>query len=97
MQYIEEAGDVVGYEIKIVFTGTSFQGAMQIAEGVPGPLIVVEVEAEGEQIRFSIPDSSTYAGEFTGTVEKGFLKGELRFKSGATEKLKLPRTKSYWD
>jgi hypothetical protein len=32
MHLIEEAGDVLGFELKIVFTGGRFQGALQIAE-----------------------------------------------------------------
>jgi len=97
MQYVAEAGDVIGYEIKIVFTGDRFQGALQIAEGVPGELMVVDVHSDNAKISFSIPDRSTYAGQFTGTIENAVLKGEFLFKNGGSEKVELPRGKSYWD
>jgi len=98
MSYIEDAGDVVGYEIKIVFIGDGFQGALQIAEGVPGKLILVEVQSPDTKVSFSIPDSSgPYAGQFVGTIEGSVLKGEFRFKDGGSDKVELKRGKSYWD
>ena len=98
MSYIKEAGDVVGYEIKIVFTGGGFQGALQIAEGVPGNLILVDIQVVDTKISFSIPDGNgPYAGLFNGAIQNGVLKGEFRFKRGGSEKVELQRGKSYWD
>lgn len=97
MSYIQNAGDVIGYEIKIVFTGGRFQGALQIAEGVPGDLILVDIETKGSSITFAIPDGNTYAGRFSGAVEDGWLKGKFSFKSGGEETVALRRGKSYWD
>jgi hypothetical protein len=97
MSYIREAGDVIGYEIKIVFTGGRFQGALQIAEGVPGDLILVDIEAKGSSITFAIPDGNPYAGRFSGAVENGWLKGKFSFKLGGKETVALRRGKSYWD
>jgi len=97
MAYIQEAGDVIGYEIKIVFTGGRFQGALQIAEGIPGDLILVDIEAKGSSITFVIPDSNPYAGRFSGAVENGWLRGKFSFKSGGEETVALRRGKSYWD
>jgi hypothetical protein len=97
MHYVAEAGDVIGYEIKIVFTGDRFQAALQIAEGVPGELVVVDVQSDNANITFSIPDRYSYAGQFRGTIENGVLKGEFLFKNGGSEKVELRRGKSYWD
>lgn len=97
MYYNQEGGDVLGYELKIVYTGAGFQGALQIAEGVPGPLMLVDIHASGAKISFSIPDGSEYGGEFNGAIEKGVLKGEFHFKSSGSDKVELPRRKSYWD
>jgi hypothetical protein len=97
MSYVEEAGDVVGKEIRIVGTAGGYEAALQFAEGVPHGLIVVMVEASGNKITFSIPEPSDYAGRFTGTIQNGVLKGEFRYESGETEIVKLPRLKSYWD
>jgi hypothetical protein len=96
MHYVAEPGDVIGYEIKIVFTGDKFQAALQIAEGVPGEL-VVDVQSDNAKITFAIPDSNSYAGQFKGIIESGVLKGEFLFKNGGSEKVELRRGKSYWD
>src|SRR6267378_2549320 len=40
MHYVSDAGDVIGTEIKIVFTGTDFEGALQIAVGSPSLITV---------------------------------------------------------
>ncbi len=97
MYYNKEAGDVVGEEMRIVATAAGYQGVLQFAEGVPSDLIVVDVKLDGNKVSFSIPGSSVYAGPFAGTLDNGVLRGELRFKSGTTEVIRLPRRKSYWD
>ena len=97
MYFNKEGGDVVGDELKIVATGKGYQGALQFAEGAPSNLIVVDTKLDGAKISFSVRDSDSYASEFDGTIENGFLKGQFHFKSGATEKVELRRGKSYWD
>jgi len=97
MYYNKEGGDVLGEEIRIVATAAGYQGVLQFAEGVPSDLIVVDVRLDGNKVSFSIPGPSAYAGQFAGVLDNGVLKGELRFKSGTTEVIKLPRRKSYWD
>ena len=97
MRYVAEAGDVIGYEIKIVFTGDRFQAAVQIAEGVPGEMVVVDVQSDDAKISFSIPDRNSHAGQFRGTIESGVLEGEFLFKKGGSKKIELRRGKSYWD
>jgi len=97
MHYVSDAGDVIGTEIKIVFTGTDFEGALQIAEGSPGQLILVHVEREGNSVSFAIPDNSPYAGNFRGSISGGALRGDFQFKTGGSETVVLRRGKSYWD
>jgi hypothetical protein len=97
MHFIKEAGDVLGYEIKIVYAGGSYQGALQFAEGAPSELVIVKIHKDGNKISFSIPDDNPYAGEFQGSVSSEALQGEFRFKSGGIEKVTLHRGKSYWD
>jgi hypothetical protein len=97
--YIEEADDVVGYELKIVpAKENKYEGALQIAEGVPSDVMVVDVQAKGNKITFVIPPKyKPFDGQFSGAVEKDVLKGEFRFNSGASDKVALKRGKSYWD
>ena len=97
MHYIEESGDVLGTEVKIVFTGFNYQGALQIAEGPPGQLSLVDIAVKGSSIQFSIPDGSGYPGSFNGVVTDGWLRGTFHFKSGGEAKVALHRGKSYWD
>jgi hypothetical protein len=97
MRYIAESGDVIGWEIKIVFTGSAFQGVVQIAEGVPGELAIVDINVDGTKISFSMQGRSSYTGKFSGTIENGLLRGEFRFKDGVVESVALQRGKSYWD
>jgi hypothetical protein len=99
LRYNKEAGDLLGYELKIVpAAGGRFQGALQIAEGAPSELMVVDIQAKGPDISFSIPDKyESYAGQFSGTVAAAGLKGEFKFKGGGGEKVELKRGKGYWD
>lgn len=97
MHYIQEAGDILGTEIKIVFTGSKFQAAIQIAEGEPGDLIVVDVVRNKDSIQFALPAESAYEGKFSGTIANGFLRGEFLFKNGGSDKVALKKGKSYWD
>lgn len=98
MSYIEEAGDVVGEELKIVVVqGGCYQGALQFAEGEPEGLLVVNIEVKGNAISFAVPAGDTHAGRFSGTVSGGALHGEFRFERGGVEKVTLKKGKSYWD
>ena len=99
LYFNKEAGDLVGYELKIVpVRGGKFQGVLQVAEGAPSELMVVDIEAKGAEVRFTIPDKyEAYAGQFAGTVTENVLKGEFKFKGGGGEKVELKRGKGYWD
>jgi hypothetical protein len=79
MYFNKEGGDVLGDEIKIVATGSGYQGALQFAEGAPSNLIVVGIKLDGTRVSFSVPDSDPYASQFVGTIEDGFLKGQFHF------------------
>lgn len=97
MSYNAEGGDVLGDEVRIVYTRNGYQGVVQFAEGEPEELVIVSVEVVGMRISFSVPESSPYAGQFSGTIENGILKGEFHFKTGGVDKVELKKGKSYWD
>jgi len=97
MYYNEEGGDLLGEELKIVFTDGGYQGALQFAEGGAGPLIVVDIKIDGDKIAFTVPDSSPDAGSFSGTIKDGVLHGEFVYKAGGTDTVTLKKSKSYWD
>lgn len=87
----------LGTEIKVVFTGSKPQGALQIAQGPRGELTVGDVVAKGNSIQFVITDENMYAGSFTGTLTNGWLRGKFRSKAGAEERVVPRPAKSYWD
>jgi hypothetical protein len=96
LHYIEEAGDLLGTELKIVKVGDRYKGSLVIAEGEPSKEIPVDIKVSGAQIRFSIPEEGGYPGEFQGEIGKHFLTGEFRFTNGGSSKVKLRRGDSYW-
>ncbi len=99
MYYNQEGGDVLGEELKIVLTTQKkgYQGVLQFAEGEPSELIVVDIRISGNKLEFSIPENTPYAGQFTGTIAKGIIKGKFSFKGGGEETAVLKKGKSYWD
>ena len=70
MQYIPEAGDVIGEELHIVWTSTGYQGAYQDSEGAPGPLVIVNIHVTGSKISFDIPPGTGFVppARFEGTI-----------------------------
>lgn len=97
MHFNKEGGDLLGQELKIVLTRKGYQGALQFAEGGPGQLIIVDIQTEGNKISFTISDSYPEAGQFSGTIQGGIIRGVFRFKGGGEERVELKRGKSYWD
>ncbi len=97
MQYNAEGGDLLGEEIKIVWTDHGYQGALQFAEGGAGPLMIVVIHINTNKIEFTLPESSRYAGSFRGTIADGVIHGAFAYKNGGTETVTLKKGKSYWD
>ena len=81
LKYNAKSGDLGGVEIKIVpARGRGFQGALQIAEGSPTELMIVDVVVEENKIRFRIPDSYPIygGGTFQGVIEPTAIRGISR-------------------
>lgn len=98
LHFNSEGGDVLGIEIKVVYTRVGKQAVIQFSEGEPSPLVVVPVVCEGDHISLKIPkDNGRAAASFEGVVAKDRLVGELVYESGGREKIFLPRRKGYWD
>ena len=96
LRYIPEAGDLLGEEVRIVYTRSGWQGTVQLAEGVPYELIVVACEFKGDSLTFAI-DHGEDQGVFRGVVGSRDLRGIMSFGPGAQEHWVLPRKKSYWE
>jgi hypothetical protein len=96
--YHEKAGDLLGYEIRIVYTRNGYEGTFQSAEGGPDRLILVNrISIKDDSVEFLIPANSDYEGEFRGRLIKNGLVGKITLKNGNTIDLNLKRGKSYWD
>lgn len=96
LRYSREAGDLLGHELQIVVTNAGYEGAYQVSEGEPSKLMLVEIKFQGDRISFTVP-TGIYAGSFAGVIDAKGITGTFTYKSGATEKINLPRRKSYWD
>ncbi|MGH7404426.1 MAG: hypothetical protein ACREJA_00910 [Candidatus Methylomirabilales bacterium] len=99
LEYHKEAGDLLGTEIKIVSTRKGYQGALQIAEGGPSELMVVDVFFEKDVIRFEIPKTyAVYGGaRFEGKIDAKGIKGAFRYQTHVGDPEYLVRGPSYWD
>jgi hypothetical protein len=99
LEYHQEGGDLLGVEIKIVHTKKGYQGALQISEGGPSQLMVVDVIFEKDTVKFEIPNAYTLygGGVFEGKIDSKGIKGRFRFKGKAGDQESLVRGRSYWD
>lgn len=100
MEYLEEAGDVVGMEVWIVYGGGRYWATVQVAQGTPDPPIVVPATVNGPVVSFSVQESTFNtdgspaqgdAVEFKGTVTATGIVGSF-----ANQRIRLRRGNSYW-
>ncbi len=91
IHYIEEAGDVIGTEIKITFSHGVYHGTLEIAQGVPGVPMPISVHVDGRKISFSFSNDDPYVGKFEGEISRGKLRGKFSFKNRYTETVSLPK------
>jgi hypothetical protein len=101
LEYSREGGDLLGTEIKIVATKKGYQGALQIAEGGPSNLMLVQVAIDNDNVRFEIPNDPNYrpyAGwKFEGKIDDKSLKGNFSIGAKKADSETLTRKCSYWD
>jgi hypothetical protein len=99
LEYHREGGDLVGEEIKIVLARKGHQGALQIAEGESGELMLVDIIVKKDRMSFEIPAAYPLygGGTFEGRIDAKGIRGVLRFKSGAENAVRWIRGRSYWE
>ncbi len=96
LDYIKEAGDVVGVEIFILSGGSGYFATVQVAEGAPGDPLLVPIEVNGTNIDISFPSDSDIGrdlGNYHGKITVQGLSGKFEKE---TERTFLKRKKSYW-
>jgi hypothetical protein len=100
VRFNTEGGDLLGVELKIVPTRNGYQGALQIAEGGPSEIMVVDVQLrKNNTIRFNIPVSYPFygGGTFEGMVDSKGITGRFTFVGATGDPERLVRGRSYWD
>jgi len=99
LEYNREGGDLLGEELRVVVAKKGYQASLQIAEGEPSQLMVVDVNFDKDKIRFDIPASySDYGGgSFEGTIDASGIKGVLTFKEGGSNNIRWKKGRGYWD
>jgi len=90
--YVQEAGDVVGMEIHVLY-GNQYWVLFQLAEGAPSAPVLVEAKVMDGSIEFSLPESFGILRTFRGKISKSGITGKF---AGQSDTIRLPRTKSYW-
>jgi hypothetical protein len=90
--YHEEAGDVLGTELFIVYSNDGYYVLFQDAEGEPSPPQLVRATVTGDRISFQLPATQGFR---TQTVTGNFTPTALTCKFAGTI-IKLIRGKSYW-
>lgn len=93
MHFVQEAGDVVGMEVFIMYTEKGYYAVVQFAEGTPLIPVIVPVNVDKSSVRFIVPLATGASGKFLGVVTEEGLLG--KFENGG-DKFKLMRRKSYW-
>jgi hypothetical protein len=99
MQYIAEAGDMVGMEVWIVYARGGHWATVQLAEGAPDRPVVVPVEVSDRRISFALPGPSGDSSNTSNTTPLKFV-GEVT-KAGLTgtfvhDRVVLKRGRTYW-
>jgi hypothetical protein len=101
LHYNSEGGDLLGTEVFIVFSDANgYVAFFQCWEGGTTMPVVVPVKVEGDRISFSVPAPSLGEGKYQGSVSAAGLDGTWHHRlsdgSFSDEKIRLKRTKSYW-
>jgi hypothetical protein len=100
LRFNTEGRDLLGVELKIVPTRKGYHGALQIAEGGPSEMMVVDVAVrKNNAIRFDIPASYPFygGGTFEGTLDSKGITGRFTFGGVTGDLERLVRGRSYWD
>ena len=92
LAYHEESGDLLGWELFIVFSSDTYHVLFQESEGWPTVLLLLPLKVEGSSIRFTVPRAAG-GQEFTGTVSAAGITGRF---ADLNQEIFLPRKPSYW-
>jgi len=104
LRWHEEAGDILGIEVRIVMGWKTYQATVQLGEGEPSDLVLAkQVLVKGTSIEITFMDpfpnrASRTTMKIQGQIRSDRLVGRIIYSpSGNSETINLPRTKSYWE
>src|SRR5262245_16055470 len=64
----KDAGDLLGYEVRIIPVRQGFKAVIQIAEGGAGDVYLVDVAGSAAALSFDVPVTGGQPGKFVGKV-----------------------------
>jgi hypothetical protein len=97
LKYLKEAGDLLGYEIRVLFTQKGYYALVQVASGGAGVAVLEPVRISEERLLIAFKDHPFGLESFEGAISQATLTGKFRFTTGTAESVSLKRGKSYWD
>jgi len=77
MNFIPEAGDLVGIELQIIYSRGGYSVLFQDAEGVLRKPYLVDAAINHDKIEFILPERNGYSGKFIGVLTKSGLIGSF--------------------
>ena len=96
LRYMDETGDLIGEELKIVYTSKGYKGILQVSSGYPLVPFIIDVQIKGNAINYSFVGQEVSKTDFHGFITKEGIDGIERT-PGITMNVNMKRTKSYWD
>lgn len=100
LYYNEEGGDLLGTELFIFRSNVGYQVLVQMAEGELPTAVLVPLDVDGANIRFTLPGGGDEKSvTFLGTVSAIGITGHWsngQLSSTGTKDEILKRGKSYW-
>ena len=97
LQYVQESGDLLGYELRILFTSRGYFAVVQVANGGAGSVALEAANIAGQNVSIQLHDQPSGIVSLDGTIGAKWFEGIAKFDTGTKERIKLARKKSYWD
>jgi hypothetical protein len=97
LEFSRESGDLNGLEIRVVLTAQEYKATVQFAEGGAADIYIVPFRVSSGIVSFDVPLKNDKPARFKGMLTDQGLTGTIEYPSGASEKVFLPRKRSYWD
>ncbi len=92
-----ETGDLLGCEIKIIYSSEGYKALVLLAQGSAGVARLADAVFDKNRITIAFTDHPYGLQTLRGTITQKWIDVELIFDKGSVESHRLFRKKSYWD